>query len=271
MKITSVIILSLAVSYAVAASINPTSRSLGVGEACNDDPAWCEEGLSCVGNEGNMKCFARKMLGMRCGQDPFWVCEEGLLCEYNVCVNAPISVGGACNDPDDVCEDGLSCVGNEGNMKCFARKMLGMRCGQDPFWVCEEGLLCEYNVCVRAPIGRRGNCNDPDDVCEDGLACIGTETRKKCVALRRVGRSCGNNAFDACQEGLVCDYNICRIAEGDSCNKRRNGCVTGLSCVGGRDNRRCFAKRKLGENCGKDPFWVCEDHLVCKDGKCAEH
>ncbi|CDF39841.1 unnamed protein product [Chondrus crispus] len=121
-------------------------RTIARGRSCNIPGSVCAEGLSCVGNLGNKKCFMRKPVGMPCGKDPFWVCRHGLRCIKNVCVRT-VNVGQECNSPEALCPEGTSCVGNEGNRKCFAKKEAGMRCGKDPFWVCRNGLRCAGGIC----------------------------------------------------------------------------------------------------------------------------
>ena len=267
MKLLFILVLVVVAELALA------GRRLRKGARCDDDPAWCRRGLTCVGDPGDMRCFRLRRLGQKCGRDPFWVCKEGLECEYNVCVKPKIGKRGSCNEADDVCENGLSCVGNEGNKKCFALRGPGMRCGKDPFWVCEDGLDCVNKICIKPKIGKRGSCNEPDDVCEDGLTCVGNKGNMKCFALRGPGMRCGKDPFWVCEDGLDCEYNICvkpKIGKRGSCNEPGDVCEDGLSCVGNDGNKKCFALRGPGMRCGKDPFWVCEDGLNCEYNICVK-
>lgn len=93
--------------------------------------------------------------GQKCKRgDPYWVCEEGLVCSGSKdnprCV-MPMKKGEACRkgDPYWICEEGLKCVGPKGNQRCERPMKKGENCRKkDPFWICEEGLKCEAGVCT---------------------------------------------------------------------------------------------------------------------------
>lgn len=210
----------------------------------------------------------KKGEGMKCGQDPFWVCGEGLACREGVC-EKEVQEAGSCEEAGSVCGEGLSCVGNEGNRKCFMKKGPGMACGKDPFWVCRAWLKCKNGVCVPA-IEQGGSCNEPAEVCREGLSCLGNEGDRKCFMKKGPGMACGKDPFWVCRAGLKCEGGVCvtPIGTGRECDELGSVCQDGLFCVGRVGNRRCFPKRKAGEKCGKDPFWQCQWDLRCVDGLC---
>lgn len=187
-----------------------------------------------------------------------------------VCENPPIGRAGSCNAPGDVCEDGLTCLGVEGNMKCFVGRDVGDRCGRDPFWACRPELRCVDKICAGPPIAKAGACNNPGDICEDGVSCLGPEGNKKCVRGRNVGDRCGNDPFWFCKEGLKCVKKVCLkpIAKAGACNIPAPVCEAGLSCLGPVGNRKCVRGRNVGDMCGNDPFWFCKNGLDCVDKVC---
>jgi len=52
-----------------------------------------------------------------------------------------------------------------------------------------------------------------------------------------------------------------RIKKGHPCWPGEK-CAHGLSCVGRPHKMRCLPKRKVGEKCGHDPFWVSRRAVV---------
>lgn len=243
-------------------------RRVGKGASCNAPRDRCTPPLSCVGNVGNLRCFEKRALGDKCGKDPFWVCGDGLSCSpTNRCVTA-IPIAGSCNTATDTCQDGTSCVGRTGNKKCFAKRLLGEKCGKDPFWVCDVNLACVANTCIPA-IGEAASCNGAGDLCQDGTTCRGSAGNRRCFPPRLIGDNCGKDPFWDCTEG-ACINEICvpAIDTGGKCDTSATECMPGLTCLGNPRNRRCFRERILGEKCGQDPFWVCEAAFVCTAGRC---
>lgn len=141
--------------------------TVGKGERCGR-MAKCAAPLSCVGRKKNLRCFEKKAVNMRCGKDPFWVCQDGLSCCDGVCKSGAAK-GARCGDGIK-CGMPLSCVGRPENRRCFMKKGLGMKCGKDPFWVCEEGLACYKGLCRRA-VGKGKTCG-VKKVCKDQRTCV---------------------------------------------------------------------------------------------------
>lgn len=247
------------------------ASGLREGAVCANAPGACNPPLSCLGTGKHKKCFMRKGLGMVCGRDPYWVCEKGLICQ-GTCKN-PVGQGGACNSRSDGCRPPLSCLGLPGNKKCLMKKSLGDVCGVDPFWVCQEGLTCEFNKCRTTSVEEAGSCNFPGEICVAPFSCIGNDGNKKCFKRRQVGMGCGIGPFSVCEKHLFCD-GICKdtIGKGGDCTGRFRICHPSLKCEGSAGKKMCVIRRKgLGMMCDDnplDPYWWCEKDLVCDDGVC---
>ena len=238
-------------------------------KSCNAPGAACAAPLSCVGNLGNKKCFMKKGLGMTCGKDPFWVCEDGLTCLDGTCVRAAREAG-VCDGPNEVCLPPLSCVGPVGVKRCFMKKGLGMRCGKDPFWVCEDGLTCLDGTCVKAA-REAGVCDGPNEVCLPPLSCVGPVGVKRCFMKKGLGMTCGQDPFWVCEDGLVCFKGKCRtsVARAGSCSDPDAGCVKPFICAGPAGGEKCVKRKYRGMVCGDTPFSKCAPRLKCDtDGIC---
>lgn len=85
--------------------------------------------------------------GMMCGDDPEWTCDDKYICHGGIC-KCPTERKGKCEDPLTHCIPPLSCVGPHGKRRCYMKKPKGMRCGKDPFWVCEDHLVCKAGICA---------------------------------------------------------------------------------------------------------------------------
>lgn len=267
---TTLLAAFLLVGLSSATVLETTARIPKKG-LCNDAPNGCDAGLSCVGNVGNKRCFPKREAGAKCGKDPFWVCVDGLTCAKNGrCIDAS-GVKESCNEPGDACAPGLSCVGNLGNKRCFPPRLMGDKCGKDPFWVCQAPLVCSSaGMCV-LPQGKKGSCNAPTDACKPGLVCVGNVGNKRCFTPRREGDKCGEDPFWNCVDGLTCSpAGMCvkGVPVKGSCNVPGDVCSDGLICVGNVGNKRCFPPRLEGDKCGKDPFWECAGGFTCVAAIC---
>lgn len=228
---------------------------------CNEIPAQCAMGFSCVGTGETKKCNKLKGVGQKCHIDPFWVCKDGLTCEDNKC---KIKQFGVCTDNPTQCAMGFSCVGTGQTKKCNKLKRVGQRCHIDPFWVCEENLQCEDNTC-KVPSG--GTCTNDEDDCVTGTECIGTKSNKKCKVLRKVDETCGQDPFWVCEGGLICDGK-CKIPKDGVCTMNKESCAKGLECLGSGAEKRCEMRVPVGSVCETDPFELCENGLVCEEKEC---
>ncbi|PXF49702.1 hypothetical protein BWQ96_00354 [Gracilariopsis chorda] len=268
-----VALLSFMLSVSIGALVTKERQTaLEAGEACDDEPYWCAAGLSCVGEEGNRKCFRKRSRGEKCGLDPFWMCEDSLSCQNSTCVFIGHE-GDRCNGSTAVCAGKLRCIGNEGDTKCFMKQYKGGLCPEDePFWVCREELSCVNGVCKQVNIMEGGECNTDNEVCADGLHCIGEPWRRNCFRKQGLGEACPQeDPYFVCEQTLSCVDELCVrvVGEGEDCGEEDVLCEHGLQCVGDNGARKCFAGRAEGERCGLDPFWACAPPLRCaENGVC---
>lgn len=241
------------------------------GNSCSESGAQCEEGTICAGTTENKRCVAPMGEGKQCGQDPFWICEEGLDCKNGVCIANYIPKGGDCSKLKSKCEAGTVCAGTAKRMRCVVPMAENETCGRDPFWVCESSLDCVDNLCKKMAIEKGGNCLPKDSVCTEGTVCAGRSDKKRCVKPMSEGERCGRDPFWICKAGLDCVENRCvlpRVRKGGNCLKEGSVCVEGTVCVGTEMRKKCVTPMDKGEKCGKDPFWVCKAGLTCTNGTC---
>ena len=206
------------------------TQAISRGERCDPADDKCDAPLSCVGNSPNTRCFMKKPIGMKCGKDPFWVCEDGLECCDGRCF-AVGSKGERCGKFIK-CPPPLSCVGLKKNLRCFEKKPEGMRCGKDPFWVCKDGLACVEGICKKgAGIGESCGMGVP---CGAPLSCEGPSHDMRCFLKKALLERCGENPYSTCEGKLVCD-NTCKIPRrlGKKCRSKKHGCKAGLICLDG--------------------------------------
>lgn len=78
---------------------------------------------------------------MKCGKDPFWICQNGLACCRGI-YETGAKQGEKCGNWVK-CALPLSCIGEPDKRRCFMKKGMGMKCGIDPYWVCSNGMICE--------------------------------------------------------------------------------------------------------------------------------
>lgn len=118
------------------------------GGDCSSEGSICEYSTVCAGRK-NRRCVVPMPEGGSCGRDPRWICEEGLECRRKKCVRITVPKGDDCSPEGSVCEDGTVCAGRK-NRKCVVPMQEGDTCGQDPRWVCGEGLECVRKVCTKS-------------------------------------------------------------------------------------------------------------------------
>lgn len=243
------------------------------GGSCLDSKLTCSSGLACAGTDSDKRCVRPMTLNGDCGQDPFWICESTLKCIEGKCSKPVIPAGQSCIASGSICADGLVCTGSETDKRCVKPMPLDGECGQDPFWICQDGLNCMNGTCKKPVVPEGHSCLSSGSVCADGLVCTGSDTDKRCVKPMILGGSCGQDPFWVCQKGLECIDSKCRtpvIPEGQSCLSMGSVCGTGLICTGSDTDKRCVKPMPLNSACGQDPFWVCQADLECVDGKCRQ-
>ena len=234
---------------------------------CTNDPQSCAKGYHCVGTGRTKRCNSLMPVGKQCLVDPFWICEEHLICEDKVC---KIPERGSCTKNRDQCAEGLACVGTRKVKRCKALMPPGKRCLVDPFWVCERNLVCERKVC-KIPKGQ--SCTDYPEECANGLSCVGNGREKTCQSggptPGGVGEKCDANERTPCVGNLVCEDDKCKIPEGGACTRFPRDCASGLKCAGKRRSKRCQkenGKVPLGGRCSNSD--QCVDGSKCQLRKC---
>ncbi len=145
------------------------------GEPCADNGA-CNDGLVCKFGS----CGPPAELGDSCDQERQWydntaVCNEGLWCIDNVCVEAG-GIDQPCGVYDELsesryCDNGLYCIDGI----CIKAGGLEQPCmdyndGWDDSGDCDSGLYCIDGTCLEAG-GKDQPCISSDR-CDDGLRCI---------------------------------------------------------------------------------------------------
>lgn len=292
--------------------------AVGEGEVCGARLRRpCGPGLSCVVDGSVGRCVRDGTPGGLALGDPCYQggCREGLLCEASHCVS-PAGAGAPC-DRDVDCEPGLFCAKPLGRLgACTARPsprercnafdgspacVDGWRCGPNGTsspcegwggigqrclgsWPqCEEGLLCNGESCVAAPLGAGasgGRCRDDAAArCDAGLVC--DPTRFVCGRSLPLGAPCNVTypGDGVCEPGADCaPSGRCEIvgsalgpcggpclAPGDvdgPCASGATPCRAGLRCVAPADGsaRHPFCTMPVGEG----EWWCSED--ICADG-----
>lgn len=256
------------------------------GSSCPANTDGCASGLSCVDSGSDKKCAKISSAGEQCDNNPFTVCESGLICQDGTC---KIQSPGICTNNRHDCAQGLECVGTGSTKRCM--KLMGPngRCETDPFWLCEDNLLCQNNVC-KIPAGascladssacaagtacENGVCkiqfpeictDNPAD-CAAGLECVGSGRTKRCMKLMGPNGRCEVDPFWFCERGLTCERHVCKIPESGVCAADPDACASGLSCVSISGTKKCKKLMPVGGRC--DPVWPCETGLVCSHGRC---
>lgn len=151
-------------------------------------------------------------------------------------------------------------------------KTEGQKCGRSSIQICSKELVCAKSVCQVPNTQLKKDCLPEGSICAVGTVCAGMEEEKKCVIPMTDGKRCGRDPFWVCDDGLECANNTCRhplVPPGGDCLPEHSICMDGYICVGRENKKMCKKPMMEGENCGKDPFWVCHESLTCVDNKCA--
>lgn len=229
---------------------------------CTGNQNSCASGLNCVEIGEEKQCQKPSPVGGECESNFFKLCATGLICMDNEC---KIPSMGLCTDNQDACAFGLSCLGTKEEKKCTEPTAVGGECETDLFNFCKSNLVCQKNLCK---IPASGACTNNPDECADGLKCVGSDDVKQCTTPSLVGDGCEIDMFSFCEDGLICEENECKIAERSTCTREPNACASGLRCVGANKEKRCKKLMPVGEKCETDPFWFCEDGLICQNRRC---
>ena len=164
---------------------------------CPGPGSPCPKGMKCVGPTGRMKCKHPMRANKRCGQDPYWVCADGLNCVKNVCTKK-VPVNNDCSTEEGTCPKGKECVGPSGKKRCNKPMKKGGRCGVDPYWVCADGLTCVDEICRNNdPVEE--NCSPDTSPCRDGKQCVGPTGAQKCKKPMTEDEKCGQNPYGVCE------------------------------------------------------------------------
>lgn len=222
----------------------------------------CNEGLNC-GEDGVCQECAPGLEG--CGCAEFWGCDDGLVCQRDVCVpftcEAPGQLGCAC-DLGQTCADGLTCSPNGQCLECSS-DLAGCACSDSG--TCGDGLVCNADqTCERDPTlgvrlvdecytpcrndivdnnGERRHCSAQGMMrgCVGGTVCV----EGSCVPEGHGARLCKSDAncpdfqtcelgqcYSTCQGnndcggGAVCQRHVCRIP----CSADASSCAQGEFC-----------------------------------------
>lgn len=243
---------------------------------CSSYEDECPSGLICVGPKVTMRCAPTRPVGSECDSQQYLPCEPGVLCRDGLCTESIVSEGGNCLPFGSVCESGTVCAGRNGRKKCVLPMKEGEFCKGDPFWVCEEGLECSDNLCIRPVVPKGGDCSAEGAVCEEGTVCKDkvlsvAASEKRCIRPREEGERCKRDPFWMCAEGLSCAHNRCisgPFPKGGNCLQEGSVCADGLVCAGKETRKKCVVPMKEGEFCKGDVFWVCEAGLDCVGKVC---
>lgn len=234
------------------------------GGVCLFNRATCDDGLICAGNAHRKICVTPKERGDQCGRSSFEKCQSDLECHGGRCC---VPQNGDCLPSRSICVPGLVCAGRTNKKRCVEPMPEGDACGQDPFWVCEKGLNCVNNICVKPGIQDGGSCAKNEDGCSEGLVCVGTKSRKFCVSPLNSGSACYLSPFVVCKDGFVCDGEMCGIPRGKDCTENSTLCADGLVCAG-TSSKKCVVPIDIGGECNASPMKVCRSMLNCVRNKC---
>lgn len=235
-------------------------------QSCNNDPDMCMSGTKCLGKKDRKTCKKLVHVGGKCNWNETSKCHGSLVCENKRCKSKE---GESCTR-SKLCRRGTACVGPSFAKKCKKLMKIGHSCGTDPYWVCQKDLTCEKQKCKYRE-GQKciGKAIGLTSLCEEGTACVGPPSKKRCRKEMDVGEKCGNDPYWVCRQNLQCENLICKRIEGQACEAQKQ-CQSGTLCVGTIKKKICKRGMALGGKCRTDPFWVCEPGLICVRGKCSD-
>ena len=221
----------------------------------------------CIKPDGERaRCNKKMGLGGRCETDPWWVCQDAFMCKNNVCTKT-VGLGDACSARKGLlCETDLQCDGGI----CTKTVGLGEKCAAADGLVCESGTMCMGGICtVTVELGEQCDVAGGRK-CATGQKCEGGICTKR-VGL---GKMCEPSKGVACANVLKCLDGKCKKLvrrTGGACPTKYHVCpAKAPDCV--KPHRRlqpkCVKKMPLGKPCGQDPYWVCQDSLVCVGKVC---
>lgn len=265
-------------------------KPMGPGGRCQVDPFWvclrgltcqkrvckipeksdcsrarnhCISGTKCVGTSRRKQCRRPNGPGGQCRPSSFGFCGMGLACQQHVC---RIRNNQACNRNPKLCVSGLKCVGPSKKKRCRRPQGFRQTCRPNSYHICADGLTCDNGICRKSI---NAKCLSQTNGCVKAAVCVGPRNNLRCQKPINVGDRCNpKNLFLACSKGLVCDGNICRIREGQSCIRNTNRCQQGTKCVGTSRRKLCKKPMKVGGRCAVDPSWFCDKGLICQEKVC---
>lgn len=106
--------------------------------------------------------------------------------------------------------------------------------------------------------------------CPFGRVCAGNSRKKRCVKPMPLMAICKGDPFWVCEAGLECRNGICKppmAPMGGRCDNPGDECPPGAVCAG-IAVKKCVKPMPEGGFCKGDPYWVCAEGLVCRDGMC---
>jgi hypothetical protein len=200
-------------------------------------------------------------------------CNDSIACTADSCNESTNSCNHTTNNA--ACNDSLYCNGIE---TCVA----GVGCQAGSPIVCNDNRSCTADSCNEAT----DSCNfAPNDaVCNDGIACNGTET---CSAAGPAGTGCVTGTAVQCPDadGLACTVESCQepggtcIATPNStlCNMGQN-CIPPLGCIAAtacsmnsqcNDGNACNGVETCnGVYCVSGNALNCDDGISCTNDSC---
>lgn len=176
---------------------------LELGEDCGNNSKSCLKDLVCATDDGGRKCTRVLGINSDCGVSHSY-CRSGLQCvgfSRKRCV-AGGKPGDKCGSLYEPCSDGLSCV----ESVCVRSRTNGKNCSEE-HTLCEQGLVCGSNGVCRLPelegVPLGGDCDNINQVCQDGTYCVGYPYRRHCSYISHEGGKCGVVGY-TCARGLEC-------------------------------------------------------------------
>ncbi|KAI0556975.1 hypothetical protein FGB62_364g01 [Gracilaria domingensis] len=147
----------------------------------------CEHEAVCAKNTLLKKGVFPRQRGFHYNRD-LYVCAQGLIYENGIC-RTPLHRD--CTGQGSVRVDGTVCAGTIQSKQCVRPMRARLRCGRDPFRVCDRGHTCQKGLC-KARTGSSGTSNTKGTHETPCASCHGKE---KCVVPMSAGKPYGWNAF----------------------------------------------------------------------------